>query len=323
MTVMEDFIAISDSIDESVVEIDLSNKAIDKLNGGICIKDVGKLSTRAAKHLSKWSGIPKSLVDDLSTQLLNESIKEQFYRYAYSKFRVGFNPSNKDEIIFLQPIQEMYLKYSDVFKPLSTKVFNLKGNPLIDDQIILLTRSQEICPEGESLIVGQQIKVSSINIKPLSSNFMAYRIICQNGLIDPMLSQNYKISTKNASSNFIADVISARDQDLIYFSNSINDFVSGTSQKMISEDPAIVMDDAEESSKIPKKVIKEARVVSQAIAAKTSDYTSSGVPHLENLWMYVNLFTLLCQSCTNQSMIESTQKGAFAWASKKLSTVSI
>jgi hypothetical protein len=312
------FLEVSEAVDASVEETDLSNRPFEVIDGKLSIPGIGSLSKRAIKHISRSCGLPCSVIGELTQTTLNTTVKEQWVRRSFGTFRIGRNPMDKNEIVLIQPVAEPYLKYGELLTPITNSILTVKGNPVTDDVVTVTTQSGHINPEGEDLIIGQQIRMSAINTKPITSDFLAYREICKNGLIDEKMRERYTISTKNASATFLADVLDARAKACNDFSASVEVFVSAAMKKEVPDSSDLIMDDAEMTGDIPKRVIKEARILATKVKSGEESLKSSGISNLDSLWMYVNLFTLVCQHFTNHSVVEGAQRGAYTWASRKL-----
>jgi hypothetical protein len=307
------------NIDDSVEEVDFSNKSFTKLDGRLEIGGVGVFSDRASKNLCRWSGVPMALVKEVTLPVFNQLIQEQFHRRSYTKFRIGRNPTDKNRIVFIQPAQEPYLRYNDLIKPFEQSVWDVYGNPLEDDALRVVTKAMEINPNGEDMFVGQRIRVSNINYGKLSSDFMTYRVICKNGLINATHCQSYKIDTKNATPTFIADVLQARAKDCDVYGAGMKQFVMDADSKEVKDPVEVVCDKAEEAKFIPRRVIRDARVEGAALKSNEKSLKDSGIPSLETVWNWINLFTLLCQASTLFAVRENCEKGAYAWGRNQLS----
>jgi len=312
----DDIMNLVSSIDDSIQTVDLSKEVFSKYDGNYSIEGLGDFSPRAFRNLGRWASIPTSLLTTISEDVINKVIQEQFIRKSLSSFRVGFHTpegASKPNIIFLQPVQEPYLSYNELVEPIRSKIFKVSGNPIFDDYLTFLTKDQEVSPDGDNIIIGQRLKISSTNIRPSSSDLMLYRIICQNGLVSARYSQTYKINTKNASPKFLANLIQARSEDCIDFAKNMVGFVDEAIKREIKEPFEVVMDHAEENASIPRRVIKEARVLGERVNNNEENLSSVGIPTFTNLWMYVNLFTFVCQKFQQPEVVEAAQRGAYAW----------
>jgi len=319
MACTPEFVDLVERIDDSVEEVDLANKSFTKVDGALAIDGIGVFSERAVKNVCKWSHIPKGLQRELTLPMFNQLLQEQFIRRNYAKFRIGKNPSSPNQVIFIQPIQEPYLRYNDLIKPFEKDVWSIYGDPLVDDSLRIITKSMEINPIGEDMFVGQRIRVSNINYGKISSDFMTYRVICKNGLINATHCQTYKIDTKNATPTFIADVLQARARDCDIYGAGMKQFVEEADAKKVDEPVEVVCDKAEEAKMIPRRVIKDARVKGAAIKSNEENLVSAGIPSLDSVWNWVNLFTFLCQTSTLFAVRENCEKGSYAWAKSRLS----
>jgi hypothetical protein len=315
----QEFADTIEKIDDSVTEVDFANKSFTKSEGLMAVEGVGVLSDRAAKNLGRWSGIPKSLMKELTLPVFNQLVQEQFVRRSYAKFRVGRNPNDQNQIIFMQPIQEPYLRYNDLVKPFQDKIWEVYGSPITDDSLRIVTKTMEINPNGEDMFVGQRIRVSNINYGKISSDFMTYRIICKNGLINATHCQTYKIDTKNATPTFIADVLQARAKDCDVYGAGMKQFVEDADSHHVDETVEAVCDKAEEQKFIPRRVIRDARVEAVAVKSNEKSLAHVGIPQLETVWNWINLFTFLCQASTLFAVRENCEKGAYAWGRNRLS----
>lgn len=317
----DEFVKICDGLDRSIKLIDLQKTRFDKVDSEMEISGVGKLSARAQRNLGRWLSIPQGLMKELTPSVLNDTIREQLVRRSLSEFRVGMNPDGSGEIAFLQPSGHPYLNLSKILEPISKKIIGIRGNPVTDNVLRVLTGEGRIEPNGENLIVGQQLNISSIaTIKP-TSTFMSYRLICQNGLISTRSTSTYKMETKGASSQLITDILKARAAEVAKWSQELEVYVKEADAKEIQVSFDAVMNDIQESRLVPQTVVNECQVMKAKHDAGEANLQKVGIPGFSTVWNYVNFLTFMSHSLTSFSARQRTEEGAYTWGLQKIKSI--
>ncbi|MBF0431838.1 MAG: hypothetical protein HQK83_11195, partial [Fibrobacteria bacterium] len=191
----------SDAIDKNIQEVPLFGASFKKEGHNLYLQGLGRLSTRACNNLAHWTGVPAEFIDNLTQDTLNAVVREQLDRKGQNRFRVGLHPYGKEEIIFLQPMETPYLPYTKVLGPFSDKIETVIGDPVTHDRLIAFQKIQDLDIPGENLKLGQKLKVSSTNIKPLTSEIMTLRMICTNGMVEKEHANKYTFNTRKASAD--------------------------------------------------------------------------------------------------------------------------
>lgn len=265
-----------------------------------------ELTSRALSNIFNLTGVTNRLFKELPLKELTPALNSQIKGVR----TLGYSKHENRILTVFDNSRHAYQSYLNIVPDMGQLV-TLRGNPLTDNSISFLTGDGVI--EGDSLVYGVNLHVSSNSMVKNRAGYGFYRVRCANGAMDTVFGNR---SFDCADSAVVMGMLNAfrNPGRQGAFVSRLTAFKNKLAEKSIPKDVNKLAELSDQLS-APQRMKASALSVIGA-PADNELLRSSGVDKLDNLWELFNVMLYLANHAPNTRSAISLERGVFVWADR-------